>query len=140
MRIFEVRPPLTKQKKIRLDKFLVDRNLAESREKAQRLILAGQVTVGDKVVTKVASPVAPDDIVSVTESERFVSRGGYKLQAALDEFKIDVAGRVTADIGSSTGGFTDCLLQAGAEKVYAVDVGYGQLHWNLRNNPQVVTQ
>jgi 23S rRNA (cytidine1920-2'-O)/16S rRNA (cytidine1409-2'-O)-methyltransferase len=124
--------------KIRLDVLLVERGLAESRAKAQALIMAGQVRVADQVTLKPATAVPADSVLTVDSGPRFVSRGGEKLAAALTAFAIDVTGRVCADIGASTGGFTDCLLQRGATKVYAIDVGKGILHWKLRNDPRVV--
>lgn len=124
--------------RMRLDQRVVELRLAESREKAQRLIMAGCVTVNGRVETKPSHAVPPDAAVALAEQERFVSRGGEKLEAAFQHFKLDVAGLVCADIGASTGGFTDCLLQHGAARVYAVDVGRGQLHWKLRNDPRVV--
>ncbi len=126
--------------KQRLDKLLVERNLAPSREKAQALIMAGQVIVGDHVVDKAGQQVLCDaDIRIRGEVLPYVSRGGLKLKKALDEFDIDVNGLVALDVGASTGGFTDCLLQAGAAKVFAVDVGYGQLAWKLQQDPRVVS-
>ncbi len=125
-------------KKQRLDLVLVARGLAESRSQAQRLIMAGQVRVNGQVAHKPGQPVPADADVTVARPPRFVSRGGEKLAAALDAFPIAVAGRVCADVGASTGGFTDCLLQRGAARVYALDVGKGQLHWKLRNDPRVV--
>jgi len=122
----------------RLDQLMVERSLAESREKAQRLILAGQVRVNGQVADKPGRRVATDAEVIVEAGERFVGRGGEKLEHAFQTFKPDVNGRVCLDVGASTGGFTDCLLQHGAAKVYAVDVGAGQLHWKLRNDPRVV--
>jgi len=121
----------------RLDQLLVARGLAESREKAQRLILAGQVRIKGQVADKPGRRVAPDAVVAVDAGERFVGRGGEKLEHAFQVFQPDVRGLVCLDIGASTGGFTDCLLQHGAAKVYAVDVGTGQLHWRLRNDPRV---
>lgn len=122
----------------RLDLLLVERGLAESRSLAQRLIMAGQVRVDGQMVTKPATAVSPAAHLDLETGPRFVSRGGEKLDAALDAFDIVVTGRVGADVGASTGGFTDCLLQRGAAKVYAIDVGKGILHWKLRNNPRVV--
>ncbi len=116
---------------------LVDRGLAESRSRAGALILSGSVRVGGRVVTKAGSRFAPDEPVSVARSERFVSRAGEKLDAALGEFEVPVEGRSCLDAGASTGGFTDALLQRGAQRVLAVDVGYGQLAWSLRNDPRV---
>jgi 23S rRNA (cytidine1920-2'-O)/16S rRNA (cytidine1409-2'-O)-methyltransferase len=124
--------------KVRLDVLLVERGLAESRAKAQALIMAGQVRVADQVALKPATPVSGDSVLTVDSGPRFVSRGGEKLDAALEVFSIDVTGLVCADVGASTGGFTDCLLQRGAAKVYAIDVGKGILHWKLRNDPSVV--
>ncbi len=126
--------------KQRLDILLVERGLAESREKAQRLILAGAVRVNGQVADKAGRPCADDACVEVTASDKFVSRGGGKLEAAFDAFRLDVAGKVCADIGASTGGFTDCMLQHGAVRVYAVDVGKGQLDWRLRNDPRVIVK
>ena len=124
--------------KIRLDVLLVERGLAESRAKAQALIMAGQVRVADQVALKPATAVQADSKLTVDTGPRFVSRGGEKLDAALEAFGINVTGFVCADVGSSTGGFTDCLLQRGAAKVYAIDVGKGILHWKLRNDKRVV--
>jgi 23S rRNA (cytidine1920-2'-O)/16S rRNA (cytidine1409-2'-O)-methyltransferase len=121
----------------RLDTLMVERGLAESRSRAQGLILAGAVRVGDDVVTKAGLRVPPDKPLSVARGERFVSRAGEKLDAALDTFGIEVAGRPCLDAGASTGGFTDVLLKRGADKVLAVDVGYGQLDWSLRQHPRV---
>jgi 23S rRNA (cytidine1920-2'-O)/16S rRNA (cytidine1409-2'-O)-methyltransferase len=122
----------------RLDALLVERGLAESRSRAQGLILSGSVRVGDRVVTKAGSRVAPDEPLAVERADRFVSRAGEKLEGALDEFGIRIEGRLCIDAGASTGGFTDVLLKRGAERVLAVDVGYGQLDWSLRNDPRVV--
>ena len=124
--------------KKRLDLLLVERGLAESRAKAQALIMAGQVRIADQVALKPSVTVEPDAVVTVDAGPRFVSRGGEKLDAALEAFPISVQGRVCADVGASTGGFTDCLLQRGALKVYAIDVGRGILHWKLRTDPRVV--
>ena len=121
----------------RLDALLVERGLAESRGRAQGLILSGSVRVGDRVVTKAGSRISADEPLSVAQNERFVSRGGEKLDVALGEFGVRVVGRSCLDAGASTGGFTDALLQRGAEKVLAVDVGYGQFDWSLRNDPRV---
>ncbi|MGE5250167.1 MAG: TlyA family RNA methyltransferase [Bacteroidota bacterium] len=122
----------------RLDMMLVERGLAESRAKAQALIMAGQVRVEGEVALKPAAPVSEEAQVSIDSGPRFVSRGGEKLEAALQAFPVGVQGRICADVGASTGGFTDCLLQHGAAKVYAIDVGKGILHWKLRNDPRVV--
>jgi 23S rRNA (cytidine1920-2'-O)/16S rRNA (cytidine1409-2'-O)-methyltransferase len=127
-------------KKTRLDLLLVERDLAESRAKAQRLIMAAQVRVDGQIVIKPSTKVPLSSELSVKKGPRFVSRGGEKLEKALINFGLDsLCGVVCVDIGSSTGGFTDCLLHYGAERVYAVDVGYGLLHWKLRNNPKVVS-
>ena len=124
--------------KVRLDVLLVERGLAESRAKAQALIMAGQVRVADQVALKPATAVDAKATLTVDSGPRFVSRGGEKLDGALEAFAIDVSGLVCADVGASTGGFTDCLLQRGAVKVYAIDVGKGILHWKLRNDKRVV--
>ena len=129
---------MRKRSKKRLDVLLVERGLVKSREKARRLVMAGKVRVGDRVVTKPGTFVVPDAPLTVKELPRYVSRGGLKLEAALRAFDIDPAGKVALDVGASTGGFTDCLLQHGARRVYAVDVGYGQLAWKLRQDPRVV--
>ena len=126
-------------KKIRLDKLLVDRALVPSRERARALILAGKVVVGEHAVDKAGAQVAEDAPVRLKgEDIPYVSRGGLKLEKGLDHFAVAPAGRVAIDVGASTGGFTDCLLQRGATKVFAVDVGYGQLAWSLREDPRVV--
>jgi len=117
---------------------MVQLGLTASREKAKRLILAGHVTVNGQMVDKPAVTVAGTDSVEVREKEPFVSRGGLKLRQAVETFQLQLAGKTAADIGASTGGFTDCLLKRGAAKVYAVDVGKGQLDWSLRNDPRVV--
>lgn len=124
--------------KVRLDVLLVERGLADSRAKAQALIMAGQVRVAGQVALKPATPTQPDATLTVDTGPRFVSRGGEKLEGALQTFQIDITGFVCVDVGASTGGFTDCLLQHGAAKVYAIDVGKGILHWKLRNDPRVV--
>ena len=117
---------------------MTDRGLAESRAQAQVMIMAGQVRVNDQVTLKPATGVQPNAVLTVDSGPRFISRGGEKLEAALEAFGIDVAGLICVDVGASTGGFTDCMLQHGAEKVYAIDVGKGILHWKLRNHPKVV--
>ena len=122
----------------RLDVALTDRGLAESREKAQALILAGQVRIDGEPARKAGQLVGDESLLEVRRPEPYVSRGGYKLARALDAFRIDPAGLVVVDVGASTGGFTDVLLQRGAVRVYAVDVGRGQIHWRLRNDPRVV--
>ena|GEM_PF-4822 len=127
--------------KQRLDKLMVERTLAPSREKAQALIMAGQVVVGDHTVDKSGQQVPVDaDIRIKGDVLPYVSRGGLKLRKALDEFAVDVKGLVVIDVGASTGGFTDCLLQAGAARVIAVDVGYGQLAWKLQQDSRVVSR
>ena len=132
----EMAPRRPKQ---RLDLLLVQRGLATSAKRAQALILAGQVVVGDQRSDKPGTLISTDAEVRVRgESSRYVSRGGLKLERALAEFKLRVSGLICADIGASTGGFTDCLLQAGAAKVYAIDVGYGQLHQRLRTDARVI--
>jgi len=124
--------------KVRIDQLLVDRGLAESREKAQALLLAGAVFVDKQKLDKAGAAVRPDAAIEVTEDLPYVSRGGLKLSYALDHFQIGVENKVCLDIGSSTGGFTDCLLQRGAARVHCVDVGRGQLHWKLRSDPRCV--
>jgi 23S rRNA (cytidine1920-2'-O)/16S rRNA (cytidine1409-2'-O)-methyltransferase len=125
--------------KTRLDLLMEELGLAESRSSAQRIIMAGEVKVNGQVMTKVAAKVNRSDVIEVTQRPPFVSRGGEKLLAALDAFGLqELQGRVCVDVGASTGGFTDCLLQHGASKVYAVDVGYGIIHWKLRSHPQVI--
>lgn len=124
--------------KQRLDIALVERQLVESREKAQALILAGKVTVDSQKATKPGHAVDPAARIEVAEPLKYVSRGGLKLEAALAHFGIPAAGKVCLDVGTSTGGFTDCLLQHGAARVHAVDTGAGQIHWKLRTDPRVV--
>jgi 23S rRNA (cytidine1920-2'-O)/16S rRNA (cytidine1409-2'-O)-methyltransferase len=124
--------------KVRIDQLLVERNLVDSRQKAQAMILAGWVTVDGRKVEKAGAQVDTGCRIDLLERLPYVSRGGVKLAAALDAFAIDVAGRVCLDVGASTGGFTDCLLQRGAARVYAVDTGAGQLDWKLRNDPRVI--
>jgi len=124
--------------KIRLDLLLVERGLAEDRSQAKRLVMAGQVRVDGQVMLKPATKIDSKARAEVEPLPRFVSRGGEKLQAAFDHFDLDVEGKICADVGVSTGGFTDCLLQHGALKVYAIDVGKGILDWKLRNDPKVV--
>lgn len=122
----------------RLDRLMVFRGLAESRERAQALILAGVVAVDGQPARRAAMPVDGEAEIAVKERRPYVSRGGLKLEQALDHFAIDPSGLVIADVGASTGGFTDCLLQRGAARVYAIDVGYGQLDYKLRQDPRVV--
>jgi len=123
--------------KIRIDQLLVKRGLLESRETAQRLILARKILVNGLPAEKASQNVAENASIEVIEGLKYVSRGGLKLEAALDAFAVDIKDRIALDIGASTGGFTDCLLQRGAKRVYAVDVGYGQLAWKLREDPRV---
>ena len=123
--------------KERLDQLLVKRGLVDSREAAQKLILAGQVLIGQTPATKAGKMVPLDADLRVVQGLKYVSRGGLKLESALDSFAIDPAGKTVIDIGASTGGFTDCLLQRNARKVYCVDVGYGQLAWKLRHDSRV---
>jgi 23S rRNA (cytidine1920-2'-O)/16S rRNA (cytidine1409-2'-O)-methyltransferase len=122
----------------RLDQVLVDRGLCESRAKAQRLIMAGQVRINGHPAKKASDPVREGDAVELLSGDRYVSRGGHKLEHALVHFTIPVVGVTALDLGASTGGFTDCLLQHGASRVVAVDVGHGQLAWKLRQDPRVV--
>ncbi|MBU6424304.1 MAG: TlyA family RNA methyltransferase [Chloroflexota bacterium] len=124
--------------RVRLDQLIVRRGLAPSRERAQALILAGDVRVNGRRADRSAAPVDADADLAVEETRRYASRGGEKLAAALDELGLGVSGRTALDLGSSTGGFTDVLLQRGARRVYAVDVGKGQLDWRLRNDEGVV--
>ena len=124
--------------KIRLDLLLVERGLAETRSKAQAIIMAGQVRVKGEMVDRAGAAFAPDVQLSVDSGPRFVSRGGEKLLGALTAFSFDPAGLICADVGASTGGFSDCLLQHGAQKIYAIDVGKGILHWKLRSDPRVI--
>jgi len=124
---------------VRIDRLLVERGLVPNRELARRLVMAGEVLVGDRPVTKPGAEVPDDAEVRLRGADSpFVSRGGEKLAGALDAFRLDVRDRVAVDVGASTGGFTDCLLQRGARRVIAVDVGYGQLAWKLRQDARVV--
>ncbi len=122
----------------RLDQALVERGLCESRERAKRAILAGQVRINAQAAHKPSDAVKPDDQLTLDAGEKYVSRGGHKLEHALRHFQLDVNGLTALDLGASTGGFTDCLLQHGATRVFAVDVGRGQLAWKLRHDPRVV--
>jgi len=125
--------------KVRLDKALVDSGLVESRERAKSLIMQGKVLVDGSTVTKAGDMVSTESQIALKGGDiPYVSRGGLKIEAALDAFGVDVSGIVAMDVGASTGGFTDCLLQRGAARVYAIDVGYGQLDWKLRGDPRVV--
>lgn len=124
--------------KRRIDTLLVARGLAESREKARLMVMEGAVVVGNRTIVKPSTLVDEGAEIKILESPQFVSRGGLKLEYALSQFQIDVNGLVAVDVGASTGGFTDCLLKRGARRVYAVDVGYGQLDYRLRQDPRVV--
>jgi len=125
-------------KKLRLDQLLVGKGLFASREQARRSIMAGNVMVGTRIAAKPSELLDERAAIAVTPSRKYVGRGALKLEAALDHFNIDVHNKTALDIGASTGGFTDCMLQRGAKKVYAVDVGHGQLDWKLRNDPRVI--
>jgi 23S rRNA (cytidine1920-2'-O)/16S rRNA (cytidine1409-2'-O)-methyltransferase len=129
---------LTQARKERADVLLVERGLAESRQRAQALIMAGVVSSAGKRIDKPGQLIPAEAELAVAQPLRYVSRGGLKLEAALQAFDVDVRGKVAIDVGASTGGFTDCLLQHGAARVYAVDVGHGQLDWRLRQDPRVV--
>src|SRR6185312_6040289 len=125
-------------KRWRLDAVLTQKGLFPSREQAQRAIMAGEIKVNDRIATKSSLLVDPTVNIEIEAAPQFVSRGGLKLVGALDHFGLDVRGQTAIDIGASTGGFTDCLLQRGVTKVYAIDVGYGQIAWKLRNDPRVI--
>ena len=125
-------------KKLRLDQLLVGRGLFASREQARRAILAGEVSIATRVAAKPSELLDAQAAIAIKPTRKYVGRGALKLQSALDYFCIDLQGKAALDIGASTGGFTDCLLQRSAEKVYAVDVGYGQLDWKLRTDPRVI--
>jgi 23S rRNA (cytidine1920-2'-O)/16S rRNA (cytidine1409-2'-O)-methyltransferase len=132
-------PPLEKMpKKLRLDQFLVRKGMLASREQARRAIMAGDVIVGTRIAAKPSELFDEQAAITLKPARKYVGRGALKLEAALDHFKIDVHGKTALDIGASTGGFTDCMLQRGAKKVYAVDVGHGQLDWKLRHDPRVI--
>ena len=125
-------------KKERLDVLITQRGLTPSREKAKAYIMAGVVYVNDQKEDKPGFQTKPDAVIEIREKMKYVSRGGYKLEKAMEAFPISLEEKVTMDVGASTGGFTDCMLQNGAKKVYAVDVGYGQFAWKLRQDPRVV--
>ena len=125
-------------KKLRLDQLLAERGLFPSREQARRAILAGEVSVATRVADKPSELLDEQTVIAVKPARKYVGRGALKLESALDHFHIDLVGKTALDIGASTGGFTDCMLQRRVEKVYAVDVGYGQLDWKLRNDPRVI--
>ncbi len=129
---------MSSPKKIRLDQYLAESERCDSREQAKRLVLAGEVLVDGAVAAKPGMSVTGEEEIAIKEKPRFAGRGGLKLEEALEAFSIGTEGAVCADIGSSTGGFTDCLLQRGAARVYAIDVGTNQLVWKLRNDPRVV--
>jgi 23S rRNA (cytidine1920-2'-O)/16S rRNA (cytidine1409-2'-O)-methyltransferase len=125
-------------KKTRIDQVLVERDFYQSREQARRAIMAGEVQINEQIIDKASLLVAPDVQIVTAAPQRFVGRGGLKLEGALDHFRLEVRDKTAADIGASTGGFTDCLLQRGARRIYAIDVGHGQLAWKIRNDPRVV--
>ena len=125
-------------KKSRLDQLLVGRGLFPSREQARRAILAGEVSIATRVVDKPSELLDDETAVAIKPTRKYVGRGALKLESGLEHFNIDLQGKIALDIGASTGGFTDSMLQRGAKKIYAVDVGYGQLDWKLRNDPRVV--
>ncbi|MDY6868922.1 MAG: TlyA family RNA methyltransferase, partial [Chloroflexota bacterium] len=125
-------------KKKRIDILLVEKGLVESRNRAQRLVMAGEVRVNGEMVHKSSTQIAQDADIQIMQRPKYVSRGGKKLAAAIEAFNVEVSDKVCADVGASTGGFTDCLLQNGAKKVYAIDVGYGVLHWKLRQDERIV--
>jgi len=133
-------PKSNKSKTDRADALLTARGLCDSREQAKRLILAGEVRSGDRLIDKPSTALPVDAPLEVKARPRFVGRGGFKLEGALDAFAIDPRGWVCLDVGASTGGFTDCLLQRGALRVHAVDVGTNQLVWKLRNDPRVIAR
>ncbi len=133
-------PKTNKPKTDRADALLTTRGLCDSREQAKRLILAGEVRSGERTIDKPSTKLAVDAPLAVRERPRYVGRGGFKLEGALDAFGIDPHGWVCLDVGASTGGFTDCLLQRGALRVHAVDVGTNQLVWKLRNDPRVIVR
>jgi 23S rRNA (cytidine1920-2'-O)/16S rRNA (cytidine1409-2'-O)-methyltransferase len=125
-------------KKLRLDQLLVGRGFFPSREQARRAIIAGEISVATRVVDKPSELVEEQTEIALKPTRKYVSRGALKLESAIEHFDVDVKGKTALDIGASTGGFTDCMLQRGAEKIYAVDVGYGQLDWKLRNDARVI--
>src|SRR5256885_16411719 len=125
---------------MRIDRLLFERGLSESRARARAAIAAGRVTADEVIVAKPSDEVSADAVLCAEPAHPWVSRGGVKLAAALDHFGIDPSGRVCLDVGASTGGFTDCLLQRGAARVYAIDVGHGQLDWKIRNDLRVVVR
>jgi 23S rRNA (cytidine1920-2'-O)/16S rRNA (cytidine1409-2'-O)-methyltransferase len=124
--------------KIRIDVFLHENDYYDSREKARRAVMAGEVMIDGEIIDKAGTKISSNASITIKSKEKYVSRGGYKLEKAVSEFNIDLSDKICMDIGASTGGFTDCMLQSGAKKVYAVDVGYGQLEWKLRTDPRVM--
>jgi 23S rRNA (cytidine1920-2'-O)/16S rRNA (cytidine1409-2'-O)-methyltransferase len=125
-------------KRLRLDQLLVEKGLFASREQARRAVMAGDVSIGNRIALKPSQLLEPDTAIALKPVRKYVGRGALKLESALDHFSVHVHGKIALDIGASTGGFTDCLLQRGAAKVYAVDVGHGQLDWKLRSDPRVI--
>src|SRR5947208_9974462 len=125
-------------KKVRLDQLLVGRGFFPSREQARRAIIAGEISVATRVVDKPSELLDEETEIALKPTRKYVSRGAVKLESTIEHFDVDVKGKTALDIGASTGGFTDCMLQRGAEKIYAVDVGYGQLDWKLRNDAPVI--
>src|SRR5213592_2202179 len=125
-------------KKLRLDQLLVGKGLFPSREQARRAIMAGVVRIGTRIAAKPSELLDEQTAITLKPARKYVGRGALKLEAALEHFNIDVRGKTALDIGASTGGFTDCMLQRGTEKVYAVDVGHGQLDWKIRSDPRVI--
>ena len=140
VRMFAPRFPMPPKSKVRLDALLVERGLFDSRQKSQRAILAGEIFVNGQRMDKPGTGVPADVVVQTTAKDRYVSRGAYKLEGALRHFGIDPTGWVCVDIGASTGGFTDCLLQHGAARVFAYDVGHSQLAWRVRSDPRVIVR
>jgi 23S rRNA (cytidine1920-2'-O)/16S rRNA (cytidine1409-2'-O)-methyltransferase len=131
---------MAKEKRSRLDRFLVEKGFFSSREQAQRAVMAGEIKIGDQIISKSSVMVEPGAAVSLRTRSPYVGRGGTKLEGALDHFEISAQGLTALDIGASTGGFTDCLLQRGAARVYAIDVGHGQVAWKIRNDPRVIVR
>src|SRR5947207_13519511 len=125
-------------KKLRLDQVLVAKGLFASREQAQRAVMAGEVKVGTRIAAKPSQLLEPDVAIAVKQARKYVGRGALKLESALNYFKIDINGKIALDIGASTGGFTNCLLQRGAAKIYPVDVGHCQMEWKLTNGPHSI--
>ncbi|MEP6937405.1 MAG: TlyA family RNA methyltransferase [Chthoniobacterales bacterium] len=130
----------TMARKARLDLVLVDRGLFTSREQARRAVMAGEIRIGDRIVDKPSLLVDPSAAIAATAAPEFVSRGGVKLAGALDQLQLDVRAKVALDLGASTGGFTDCLLKRGVARVYAIDVGHGQMAWKIRQDARVIVR